>query len=139
KVLGRDDLLNIQGMLGAHRVWRDSEALYPELKIQEPQDGRSDLFAEIGGNQDDALRDPAVDGDFLVVVGVEKLRHPRPGVSAGVGLVEKLLIYLADVFFREAGAIGGVLKRLPSKVAARVVELVFNKNERALLVEGEQV
>src|SRR5271156_4205564 len=73
----------------------------------------------------------------LRVDGKRELRYPLLGVGTGVGLVKKLLVYLAHVFFRETGAIRGVLKRLPSKVAARVVELVFNKNERALLIEGD--
>jgi hypothetical protein len=48
-------------------------------------------------------------------------------------------VFAHSVAVKAAEAIGGVLKRLPSKVAAGVVELVFYKNEGALLVEGNQV
>jgi hypothetical protein len=43
-------------------------------------------------------------------------------------------VFARSVAVKTAEAIGGVLKRLPS-----VVELVFYKNEGALLVEGKQV
>ena len=48
-------------------------------------------------------------------------------------------VFARSVAVKTAEAIRSVLKRLPSKVAAGVVELVFYENEGALLVEGKQV
>jgi len=48
-------------------------------------------------------------------------------------------VFARSVAVKTAEAIGSVLKHLPSKVAAGVVELVFYENEGALLVEGKQV
>ena len=117
----------------------DPEALCPHAVSEQPQHGRGDLLAEVRRNQHEALLVARVQHHVIQFLDAKEFAQVRRRVRAFEPAVEILLIDFGDLRLLQAGAVRDVLERLPHDIAARVVKLVLDDHQPALLVEGQEI
>ena len=138
-VFHRDDLVEVEENLAAILIRRNLEAFHLQAGVEKPHHGGCHLFAEVCGDEEDALAIAHVDVHVFEIAVVKEIRQVVNSGLVEALVIQVLLIDFYHIAFGETRAVRRIFDGLPSDILSGVIQLVLYNDQVAALIDSKQI